>query len=181
MDTNSGPQEKTTSNAIDGNIGHSDNEIDTTGMKSWNDTKVDDIRPQVSRFVSPDAVEVNASSSSRLLTDNITTLVHTRSNANDGDFGCYDNQIDMADLVCLKGTRVNNIDPRMGRLVFSDGSCVIALSAGNATDIADLDILRDMTVGNCMIQARRSGLLDRFETFGLPPGRFASDHSFLTV
>ena len=73
----------------------------------------------------------------------------------------------MADMVCLKGTRVNNIDPRMGRLVFSNGSGVIVLSADNATDIADLEILGDMTVGNCTIQARRSSFPDRF---------FRSDH-----
>ena len=167
-------KKKTMSNAIDSNIGHCDNEIDMTGMESSNDTKVDDIRPQVVRFVSPDDAEVNALSSSRFLTDNITTLVHMRSNANNGD---YDNEIDMADLVCMKGTRVNNIDPRMGRLVFSDGSGVIVLSAGNATDISDLEILvRYMTVGNCMNQVRRSGLLDSFKTFGPPPGRLASGH-----
>ena len=117
-------KKKTMSNAIDGNIGHSDNEIDMIGKKSSNDTKVDDIRPQVGRFVSLDDDEVNALYSSRLQTDNITTLVHTKSNANDGDFGYYDNEIEMADLVCLKGTIVDNIDPRMGRLVFSDGSVV---------------------------------------------------------
>ena len=136
-------KKKTMSNAIDVNIGHTDNEIDMTGMKSSNDTKVDDIIPQVGRFVSLDDADVNAF---------ITTLDHTtRSNANDGDSGCYDSEIHMADLVCLKGTRVNNIDLRMGRLVFSDGSGVIVSSAGKATDIADLEILGDMTVWNCMI------------------------------
>ena len=80
-------KKKTMSNAIDGNIGHSDNEIDMIGKKSSNDTKVDDIRPQMGRFVSLDDDEVNALYSSRLQTDNITTLVHTKSNANDGDFG----------------------------------------------------------------------------------------------
>ena len=38
----------------------------------------------------------------------------------------------------------------MERLVFSDGSGVIEMSAGNVTNIADVEILGDMTVGNCM-------------------------------
>ena len=40
------------SNASDGDIGYFDNKIDMTGMKSSDDTKVDDIRPQVGHFVS---------------------------------------------------------------------------------------------------------------------------------
>ena len=80
-------KKKTMRNAIDGNIGHSDNEIDMTGMKSSKDTKVDDIRPLVGRFVSLDAADVNGLSSSRFLTGNITTLSHARINATDGDFG----------------------------------------------------------------------------------------------
>ena len=40
------------SNAIDGDIGHFDNKIDMSGMKSSDDTKVDEIRPHVGDFVS---------------------------------------------------------------------------------------------------------------------------------
>ena len=42
------------SNGIDGDIGYFDNKIDMAGMKSSDDTKVDDIRPQRGHFVSPD-------------------------------------------------------------------------------------------------------------------------------
>ena len=46
-------KKKMMNNAIDGNIGHFDNEIDMTSMKSLDDTKVDNIRSHVGRFVSP--------------------------------------------------------------------------------------------------------------------------------
>ena len=105
MPTGGREKKKTMSNAIDGNIGHSDNEIDMAGMESSDDTEVDNIRPQVGRFVSPDDPGANVLSSSRLLTGNIITLDHTGSNANDGNFGYDDNEIDMADLVCLEGTQ----------------------------------------------------------------------------
>ena len=55
------------SNAIDGDIGHCDNKIDMTGMKSS-----DDIRPQVGHFVFPDDPGVNVLASGRLPTGNIT-------------------------------------------------------------------------------------------------------------
>ena len=88
-------KKKMMSNAIDGNIGHFDNEIDKTGMKSYDDTKVDNIRLQVGRFVSPDDPGVNVLASGRLPTGNIITLDHMTSNANDGNFGYYDNEIDI--------------------------------------------------------------------------------------
>ena len=47
------------SNAIDGDIGHFDNMIDMIGMKSSDDTKLDDIRFQVGHFVSLDDPDVN--------------------------------------------------------------------------------------------------------------------------
>ena len=61
-------KKRTTSNAIDGSIGYFDTEIYMTGMKSSDDTKVDNIRPQVGRFVSLDDPDVKVLSSSRLLT-----------------------------------------------------------------------------------------------------------------
>ena len=96
-------KKKTMSNAIDGNIGYFANEIYMTGMKSSDDTKVDNIRPQVGRFVYLVDPDVKVLSSSRLLTGNITTLDHTRSNGNDGKIRYHDNEIDMVDLVCLRG------------------------------------------------------------------------------
>ena len=44
---------------IDGNIGVLDTEINMTGMKSLEETKVDNIRLQVSFFVSPDGPSMN--------------------------------------------------------------------------------------------------------------------------
>ena len=57
-------KKKTMSNAIGGNIGYFYNEIYMIGMKSSDDTKVDNIRPQVGRFVSLDDPDVNVLSSS---------------------------------------------------------------------------------------------------------------------
>ena len=53
------------SNEIDRDIGRFDNKIDMTGMESLDDTNVDDIRPQVGHFVSPDDPGVNALASGR--------------------------------------------------------------------------------------------------------------------
>ena len=115
-------KKKTMSNAIDCNIGYFDNEMYVTGMKNSDDTKVDNIRPQVGRFVYLDDPDVKELSSSRLLTGNITPLDHKKSNANVGNHRHHDNEIDMVDLVCLTGTKVSNIEPRTGRLIFSGGS-----------------------------------------------------------
>ena len=41
-------------NAIDGNIGHFDNEIDMDGRESLEGTKVDNTKPQVGHFIFPD-------------------------------------------------------------------------------------------------------------------------------
>ena len=54
-----------TSNTINSNIGHSDNEIDMTGMKNPSDKQADDTR-KVGRFVSPDNADVKVLSSSFL-------------------------------------------------------------------------------------------------------------------
>ena len=96
-------KKKTMSNAIDGNIGHSDNEIDMTGMNSSNETKVDYIRPQVGRC-----------RGERVVLKPTCNRQHHHFGPHEEqckrwDFGYCDNEIDMADVVCLKGTRVNNI------------------------------------------------------------------------
>merc|ERR1719223_1659212 len=41
-------------NAIVGNIGHFDNEIDMAGLEGFEGIKVENIKPQVDRFVFPD-------------------------------------------------------------------------------------------------------------------------------
>ena len=100
-----------TSNAIDGDIGHFDNKIDMIGMKSSDDTKLDDIRLQVGHFVSLDDHRVNVLPSGRLLTVN---WYRTTNSARDGNSGYNVNEIDMSDLVKLKGTKVDNIETRSG-------------------------------------------------------------------
>merc|ERR1712134_4282 len=45
---------KMKNNAIVGNIGHFDNEIDMAGLEGFPDIKVENIKPQVDRFVFPD-------------------------------------------------------------------------------------------------------------------------------
>merc|ERR1712086_887533 len=45
---------KMKNNAIVGNIGHFDNEIDMAGLEGFPGIKVENIKPQVDRFVSPD-------------------------------------------------------------------------------------------------------------------------------
>ena len=154
VDANIGPQEEN-DEQCDGNVGYFDNEIYMTGLKSSDDTKVDDIRPQVGRVVSLDDPGVKVLSSSRLLTGNITNWHRTRSNANDRNFRYYDNEIDIVDLMCLKGTKVNNIEPWTGRLVFPDDSGVIAWTSDNQIDMADLESLGDTKVGIIMSQGRR--------------------------
>merc|ERR1719427_1791092 len=45
---------KMKNNAIVGNIGHFDNEIDMAGLENFPGIKVENIKPQVDRFVFPD-------------------------------------------------------------------------------------------------------------------------------
>ena len=47
-------KKKMKNNAIVGNIGHLDNEIDMAGIKRMEGIKVQNIKPQVGRFVFPD-------------------------------------------------------------------------------------------------------------------------------
>jgi len=54
-------------NAIVGNIGHFDNEIDLVGLESFEGVKVENIKPQVDRFVFPDGHGVIVLASGRLL------------------------------------------------------------------------------------------------------------------
>ena len=86
------------SNAIVGDIGHFDNKCNMTGMKSSDDTNVDDIRPQVGHFGSPDDPGVNVLASGRPVTGNITDWDRTTNNASDGNSGYYVNETDMSDL-----------------------------------------------------------------------------------
>merc|ERR1712019_322808 len=58
---------KMKNNAIVGNIGHFDNEIDMAGLKSSEGIKVENIKPQVDRFVFPDGHGVIVLASGRLL------------------------------------------------------------------------------------------------------------------
>merc|ERR1711918_43791 len=57
---------KMKNNAIVGNIGHFDNEIDMAGLESFEGIKVDNIKPQVDRFVFPDGHGVIMLASGRL-------------------------------------------------------------------------------------------------------------------
>merc|ERR1712122_254513 len=54
-------------NAIVGNIGHFDNEIDMNGLEKLEGIKVENIKPQVDRFVFPDGHGVIVLASGRLL------------------------------------------------------------------------------------------------------------------
>merc|ERR1712118_106567 len=58
---------KMKNNAIVGNIGHFDNEIDMEGLKGFAGIKVENIKPQVDRFVFPDGHGVIVLASGRLL------------------------------------------------------------------------------------------------------------------
>merc|ERR1712146_730728 len=54
-------------NAIVGNIGHFDNEIDTAGLEGFPGIKVENIKPQVDRFEFPDGHGVIVLAAGRLL------------------------------------------------------------------------------------------------------------------
>jgi adenosylhomocysteinase len=54
-------------NAIVGNIGHFDNEIDVAGVQSWPGIKRINIKPQVDRFVFPDGHGIILLAEGRLL------------------------------------------------------------------------------------------------------------------
>merc|ERR1740127_292785 len=58
---------KMKNNAIVGNIGHFDNEIDMDGLEKFEGIKVENIKPQVDRFVFPDGHGVIVLASGRLL------------------------------------------------------------------------------------------------------------------
>merc|ERR1711943_104401 len=58
---------KMKNNAIVGNIGHFDNEIDMEGLEKFPGIKVENIKPQVDRFVFPDGHGVIMLASGRLL------------------------------------------------------------------------------------------------------------------
>ena len=59
--------EKMKNNAIVGNIGHFDNEMDMAGLESFPGIKIDNIKPQVDRFIFPDGHGVIVLASGRLL------------------------------------------------------------------------------------------------------------------
>merc|ERR1712070_574537 len=54
-------------NAIVGNIGHFDNEIDMAGLEGYPGIKCDNIKPQVDRFIFPDGKGIIILASGRLL------------------------------------------------------------------------------------------------------------------
>merc|ERR1712205_118370 len=58
---------KMKNNAIVGNIGHFDNEIDMAGLEAVADIKVDNIKAQVDRYVFPDGKGIIVLASGRLL------------------------------------------------------------------------------------------------------------------
>merc|ERR1712125_291139 len=58
---------KMKNNAIVGNIGHFDNEIDMAGLEKFEGIQVETIKPQVDRFVFPDGHSVIVLASGRLL------------------------------------------------------------------------------------------------------------------
>jgi len=58
---------KMKNNAIVGNIGHFDNEIDMAGLEGLHGIKVENIKPQVDRFVFPDGHGIIVLASGRLL------------------------------------------------------------------------------------------------------------------
>merc|ERR1712066_897088 len=59
--------EKMKNNAIVGNIGHFDNEIDMEGLENKQGVKIQNIKPQVDRFVFPDGHGIIMLASGRLL------------------------------------------------------------------------------------------------------------------
>merc|ERR1712151_1283238 len=59
--------QKMKNNAIVGNIGHFDNEIDMEGLEKFPGMKVENIKPQVDRFVFPDGHGIIMLASGRLL------------------------------------------------------------------------------------------------------------------
>merc|ERR1719335_1888869 len=59
--------EKMKNNAIVGNIGHFDNEMDMAGLENFKGIKIDNIKPQVDRFIFPDGHGVIVLASGRLL------------------------------------------------------------------------------------------------------------------
>merc|ERR1712188_55049 len=59
--------EKMKNNAIVGNIGHFDNEIDMAGLESFKGIKCDNIKPQVDRYIFPDGHGIIVLASGRLL------------------------------------------------------------------------------------------------------------------
>merc|ERR1712091_444881 len=59
--------EQMKNNAIVGNIGHFDNEIDMAGLEGFPGIKCDNIKPQVDRFVFPDGHGIIVLASGRLL------------------------------------------------------------------------------------------------------------------
>merc|ERR1712056_78099 len=58
---------KMKNNAIVGNIGHFDNEIDMAGLEGFAGIKVENIKPQVDRFVFPDGHGIIVLAAGRLL------------------------------------------------------------------------------------------------------------------
>merc|ERR1712225_194408 len=62
-----GHMAKMKNNAIVGNIGHFDNEIDMAGLEGYAGIKVENIKPQVDRFIFPDGHGVIILASGRLL------------------------------------------------------------------------------------------------------------------
>ena len=58
---------KMKNNAIVGNIGHFDNEIDMAGLEKLEGIKVENIKPQVDRFIFPDGHGVIVLASGRML------------------------------------------------------------------------------------------------------------------
>merc|ERR1712196_381165 len=58
---------KMKNNAIMGNIGHFDNEIDMAGLEAIQGIKVENIKPQVDRYVFPDGHGIIVLASGRLL------------------------------------------------------------------------------------------------------------------
>jgi len=58
---------KMKNNAIVGNIGHFDNEIDMEGLENWPGIKQEEIKPQVDRYVFPDGHGVIVLAAGRLL------------------------------------------------------------------------------------------------------------------
>merc|ERR1712216_940035 len=59
--------EKMKNNAIVGSIGHFDNEMDMAGLENFPGIKIDNIKPQVDRFIFPDGHGVIVLASGRLL------------------------------------------------------------------------------------------------------------------